>query len=87
MIGVSCFTGQQGWAVEFCQNIKKNFPNIITLLGGPHPTYYPDIIEEPGVDIIVRGEAEYAILELMQKLKTNPPTSLLLNGIKSLHLQ
>lgn len=69
VVGISCFTGQHEWSVKLCQNIKKHFPDIITLLGGPHPTYYPEIIKEKGVDIIARGEAEYAILELMQKLQ------------------
>jgi anaerobic magnesium-protoporphyrin IX monomethyl ester cyclase len=69
IVGIPCFTGQQEWAVRLCRKIKKRFPEIITLLGGPHPTYYPDIISEPGVDIVARGETEYALLELMQKLQ------------------
>jgi radical SAM superfamily enzyme YgiQ (UPF0313 family) len=69
VIGIPCFTGQQKWSTGLCRKIKKHFPDVITLLGGPHPTYYPEIIEENGVDVIARGEAEYAVLELMQKLR------------------
>ncbi|PIS42624.1 MAG: hypothetical protein COT24_02390 [Candidatus Kerfeldbacteria bacterium CG08_land_8_20_14_0_20_40_16] len=69
IVGLPCFTGQHDWVVETCQEIKNNFKGIKTMLGGPHPTYYPEIIKEPGVDMIVRGEAEFAVLELLQKLQ------------------
>lgn len=71
IVGIPCFTGEHDWAVRFCQEIKNNFGNIITILGGPHPTYYPEIILAPGVDIIARGEAEAAVLELMNKIKNS----------------
>jgi anaerobic magnesium-protoporphyrin IX monomethyl ester cyclase len=83
VVGIPCFTGQQEWAVRLCRKIKKRFPGIITLLGGPHPTYYPDIISEPGVDIIARGEAEYAMLKLMQKLQNKES----IDGIKNLWIK
>ena len=41
---------------------------ILIVFGGPHPTFVPDIIKQDGVDIVCRGEGEYAILELMQLL-------------------
>lgn len=69
IVGIPCFTGQHHWAVRTCQQIKKGLPEVKTILGGPHPTYYPDVIIEPGVDMIARGEAEYAVLELMRKLQ------------------
>ncbi len=69
VVGISCFTGEHEWTLKLGRAIKRRWPNVLVMLGGPHPTYYPDIINEPGVDIIARGETEYAILELMQKLR------------------
>jgi len=83
IIGIPCLTGLHDWATDLCQKIKQELPETITLLGGPHPTYYPEIINEPGVDIIARGEAEYAILELMQKLRDSRE----IYGIKNLWLK
>lgn len=38
----------------------------ITILGGPHPTLLPDeSMQRPEVDLVVRGEAEETIVEIM----------------------
>ena len=31
---------------------------------GPHPTFSPDIIQHPAIDVICRGEGEYAMLDI-----------------------
>lgn len=53
--------------------IKKEFPSLISLFGGPHPTYFPEMIEEPYVDGVCVGEGEYPMLEMMQKLMSGLP--------------
>lgn len=70
LIAFSCTTGRHLWALKTARAIKKslkNSPKII--MGGPHPTFYPEIINDPSVDIICRGEGEYAMLELLDKMK------------------
>ena len=68
-VAFSCVTGIQGWALNLCARIKKIDPSIITIMGGPHPTFFPEIIHDyPHLDIICIGEGEGAILDL---LKTN----------------
>lgn len=69
VIGIPCFTGEHDWTLRLGRAIKRRWPGVLVVLGGPHPTYYPEIIQERGVDIISRGEAEYALLELMQNLR------------------
>lgn len=70
IIGFPTFTGDHDWVTSWAKKIKKEAekPPLI-ILGGPHPTYYPDIIEKEGVDIIARGEAEETLLELMEALR------------------
>jgi magnesium-protoporphyrin IX monomethyl ester (oxidative) cyclase len=45
---------------------------ITTVLGGYHPTAIPDeLLSHPHVDIIVRGEGELTMKELLQKGSPN----------------
>lgn len=49
--------------------VKKNYPRIITIGGGIHPTLSPEeTIAVPGLDIICRGEGEYSLLELCNQV-------------------
>jgi radical SAM superfamily enzyme YgiQ (UPF0313 family) len=68
IVAFSCVTGEHNWVLKKALECKKN--GFVTILGGPHPTYYPeDVINKDGVDIIAMGEAEYAVLELLDKLE------------------
>ncbi|MDE3091505.1 MAG: cobalamin-dependent protein, partial [Chloroflexota bacterium] len=43
----------------------------ITILGGPHLTLQPDeSMQKPQVDLVVRGEGESAIIEILRALET-----------------
>ncbi len=37
---------------------------VFSAFGGPHPTFFPEMIEEAGVDGVCRGEGEGALLDL-----------------------
>ena len=52
---------------------KKLLPNVKILLGGPHAsvTDYETLKNFPFIDIIIRGEGETSIVELMDCLKTS----------------
>lgn len=43
----------------------KEFFDVSFIWGGPHPTFFPEIIKEIGVDIVVRGEAEQILPRLI----------------------
>ncbi len=42
----------------FSRGIKKEMDCVI-IFGGPHPTFFPELISNSYVDIICRGEGEY----------------------------
>jgi anaerobic magnesium-protoporphyrin IX monomethyl ester cyclase len=53
---------------------KEVNPAIVTLLGGPHPTFmFKEILGDPDnrTDFILRGEAEETLRELLQTLPEN----------------
>lgn len=64
VVGFSCTTGLHHWALDFTRKYKAKYPDTITLLGGPHPTFYPWIIRDPALDYICVGEGEGAVLDL-----------------------
>jgi radical SAM superfamily enzyme YgiQ (UPF0313 family) len=64
-------------SLELNRQIKQEFPEVFSVFGGPHPTFFPDMIEEEGVDGICIGEGEYPLLELATNLAAeNPITSI-----------
>ena len=68
-IGFYCTTGFHHKNIAVATEIKRILGDeILTIFGGPHPTFVPSIIEVKGIDIICRGEGEYAVLELIQSL-------------------
>ncbi|MBF0444187.1 MAG: B12-binding domain-containing radical SAM protein [Magnetococcales bacterium] len=51
------------------KRLKKELSPYIAVFGGPHPTYFPDMIQQEGVDIICRGEGELPMNHLLTALK------------------
>ncbi len=72
LVAFSCTTGIHHWAVEFAARLKRLRP-VRTIFGGPHATFFPDLIREPSVDIICRGEGEEAIVDIADKLDAGEP--------------
>ncbi|MBI2437614.1 MAG: B12-binding domain-containing radical SAM protein, partial [Lentisphaerae bacterium] len=58
LVGFSVITGAHHWVALAARRIKGMLPKTLIVLGGPHPTYFPQALEEPAVDIIARGEAD-----------------------------
>lgn len=67
LVGFSCTSGNHHWCLKASEAIKAKM-KVLTIFGGPHPTFFPEVIMEPPVDIICRGEAEMALLELANRL-------------------
>lgn len=67
VIAYSVCTGQQGYYLSLNRWLKKHL-SFVSVFGGPHATFFPDMIEEHGVDVVCRGEGEYAALDLCDAL-------------------
>ncbi len=68
LIAFSCTSGEHLWAIEVARQIKKNYGTPV-VMGGPHPTYMPDVIDEESIDFICVGEGEEAMVELASDLE------------------
>ncbi len=69
VIAYSATTGEHKYYLKINEEIKKRFPNIFTIMGGPHATFYPECIHNSSLDAICIGEGDEAFLELLQKLE------------------
>ena len=67
IVAYSVISGKQNFYLRFNKNLKKEF-NFISLFGGPHVTFFPEIIKEDFVDAICIGEGELALEEFIKKL-------------------
>jgi anaerobic magnesium-protoporphyrin IX monomethyl ester cyclase len=68
VVGISALTINHAWALSVASLVKSIDQRLIVLLGGPHPTFYPEIIHDTHVDMICMGEGERPVLELLDKL-------------------
>ena len=74
IVGFSVMTGSQDIFIKLSREIKKKF-NTLTLMGGPHPTFFPEVIEEPGLDMICIGEGEGAMVDLANRMERGEPVT------------
>jgi len=73
VVGITCVTTTVKSALFTAKIAKENAPNSIVVLGGPHVTFLDKevLAEEPAVDIVVRGEGELTVIELLSKVSGN----------------
>ncbi|MDH4135862.1 MAG: B12-binding domain-containing radical SAM protein [Anaerolineae bacterium] len=69
VVGISSTTPLINEAWEAAREAKAH--GAVTILGGPHPTLLPDeSMQRPEVDLVVRGEGEDAIVEIVSNLES-----------------
>ncbi len=78
VVGISAPTPLIVSAWEAAATAKNE--GAITILGGPHLTLMPhESMQKPQVDLVVRGEAEQTIIEMIHTLERDPGTHRLSN--------
>ncbi len=77
VVGVSCWSPTYDESIRVLTVAKEINEKIPTLMGGVHPTAYPDAaLKHPAVDFVFRGEAELSFLVFLEELqKENPDWS------------
>lgn len=81
-VGITCMTGRSiKHGIEICRYVKEMDKDIIVIWGGIHASLLPEqTVSNPYVDIVVRGEGEIAMLELIKALEKDKP----LEGIRGI---
>lgn len=71
VVGMTCDSSNHRSCFKISQFIKKIDNEILVILGGIHATFFDEIILKkiPTVDIIVRGEGEATLSEILPSLK------------------
>lgn len=68
VVAYSVTTGKHEKFLEINNRIKEHF-RVLSVFGGSHPTYFPEMVEERGVDVVIRGEADKSFPELLNSLE------------------
>lgn len=71
IVGITCYTPEYREVLNLAQKIKNIDPKIKIVVGGIHPTLYPnELLEEKNtpIDYEVIGEGEETFFELCQRL-------------------
>lgn len=66
---LSLISGQHPLFLERARQIKTAYPHLRVLAGGPHPTFYPECINEDCIDAVCRGEGDIALPAFVDALE------------------
>ncbi|MEM7518819.1 MAG: cobalamin-dependent protein, partial [Planctomycetota bacterium] len=67
VLAVYATTGQEAWCYPNIALWKKALPHLKVVVGGPHPSFdNSQLLDEEYVDATTKGEAEYAMLDLVE---------------------
>jgi radical SAM superfamily enzyme YgiQ (UPF0313 family) len=69
VVAFSAMTGEQRYFVQAAQVAKRYSQNIFTVIGGPHCTFFPEIVERPEFDAVGSGECDDAWPALLGALE------------------
>ncbi len=65
VLGIQARTASFPAAVHTAGIAKAIRPDVLTVIGGPHPTLVPGDLKHPHVDVFVHGEGEITFRELV----------------------
>jgi radical SAM superfamily enzyme YgiQ (UPF0313 family) len=63
-VGFSSVISVHHESLRLAQQAKEILA-VGTVFGGPYATYYPDVINRPEVDVVIRGEGEEALVDFL----------------------
>lgn len=75
LVGIACmYTAYAGDAHRVAKIVKDYNPKIPVIFGGAHASIFPELIlKDKNVDLVVLGEGELTILDLVRHLEAKKP--------------
>ena len=68
VVAFSAMTGFHTHYLKMAERVK-DILGVPVIFGGPHATFFPEMIEHPAVDAVCQGEGEEAIVDFLQAVK------------------
>ncbi len=68
VIGYSAMTGEHVSLIKLNRELRKDY-KFLSVFGGAHATFFPDLIDEDGIDAICTGEGDEAFPEFCRRLE------------------
>lgn len=83
IVCITCYTPELQEVEDLAAEIKKNKRDIKIIVGGVHPTFYPEhfVYADSSFDFIVIGEGEITLFELVKAIRSDKPNYSLIEGI------
>ncbi len=69
VLAYSIMTGEHTYHIDLNRMVRSHYNNALSVFGGPHPTYTPEMVNNEYVDAVCRGEGEIYFLQLIEKLE------------------
>ncbi len=75
IIGLTAMTPTINAAISIAHQLKLANPDLTIILGGAHATLLPNetLFSAPEIDVVVRGEGEETIIDLLRALENKQP--------------
>lgn len=80
IVAFSVTTAEYPWMKQAGTGLRKRFSGLM-ICGGPHPTFFPDVIRDNYLDAICIGEGDEALPEFVRTLQLNKPADAVCNFI------
>jgi radical SAM superfamily enzyme YgiQ (UPF0313 family) len=77
VVGMTMPTSSYDCVKEIAQKVKSLFPKALIVVGGPHPTAFPQTLikEIPELDFSISGEGEISLCRLITAIQQNSDLS------------
>ncbi len=77
VVGLTAVTPTINTAITIAGHLKKANPGLPVILGGAHATLLPEetLASAPGIDVVVRGEGEETLIDLLRALENKKSLS------------
>ena len=78
--GFSTYSVNYHLTKRLAQSTKRQNTNCVLIAGGPHATALPIAVSDDGFDVVVKGEGELALVEILNYLQQGIPLPKIVSG-------